>query len=200
MRSTMKAGALGLAAASALVLPGMAGAGGGGHCQAQELTTSKGTTSAIELGCYSPTVLYVGAGGEVTWTNRDAVPHTVTGLFGSWGNYEQFGLNESMAFTFDEAGVFPYFCVVHPTMQGVVVVGAEGVGAVAPPQEVATTIESTLAAAAAVSSAGGATLETPASSAAANGASASSTIAAGVGGIVLGALGMGWAPRLLRRR
>ena len=197
MRRTLKTAGLGLAAASTLALPGMAGAGGGGHCQNQEFTTSKGTTSAIELGCYSPTILYAQAGDEVTWTNRDAVPHTVTGLFGSWGNYEQFGLNESMTFTFGEAGVFPYFCVVHPTMQGVVVVGD---GAAVESQEVATTIESTPAPAAAVSSAGGGTLEAPVASAATSNAGVPSTIAAGVGGIVLGALGMGWAPRLLRRR
>jgi len=196
----MKAAAVGLVAAGTLALPGVVAAGGGAHCQNQEITTSKGTTSAIELGCYAPTVLYVGMGGEVTWTNRDAVPHTVTGLFGSWGNYEQFGLDEAMTFTFDEAGVFPYFCVVHPSMQGVVVVGIEDVGAATPSQEVAATIEPTPAAASAVSNAGNATLGAPDTSAARNGASAPTTMAAGVGGIVIGALGMGWAPRLLRRR
>ncbi len=85
MRRTVKAAALGLVAVGTLALPGVVAAGGGGHCQSQELTTGGGSTSTIERGCYSPTVLHVGVGGEVTWTNRDAVPHTVTGLFGSWG-------------------------------------------------------------------------------------------------------------------
>ncbi len=101
-----------------------------------------------------------------------------------------------MTFTFDEAGVFPYFCVVHPTMQGVVVVEDEATAE----QTAPTAIESTRASAPAVSRAGGATLEAPATTADAGNAGAPTAIAAGVGGTVLGVLGAGWGPSLMRRR
>lgn len=196
MRSTIKAAALGLATAGALALPDAVSAGGGGHCQSQEVTTGSGIALEIERACYSPTVLYVGLGDAVTWSNRDAVPHTVTGVFGSWGNYEQFGLDESMTFTFDEAGVLPYFCVVHPTMQGVVVVG-DGAATASP--NVATTIDPPPGAAV-VSNADAPGIEATAdTSTVASNASAPLAAAAGVGGLTFGAIGASWAPRLRRR-
>jgi hypothetical protein len=85
----------------------------------------------IRGNCYTPTVLHAQPGSSVTWTSRDQVPHTVTGLLNSWGNTEQFAAGQSVSFRFDAAGTFPYFCVVHPSMQGVVVVG-DGVGSTQP--------------------------------------------------------------------
>ena len=68
----------------------------------------------------------VPVGTTVTWTNGDSTRHTVTsgaddsadGTFDS-GDIEA---GETFSHTFDEAGEFAYFCDIHPTMTGVVVV------------------------------------------------------------------------------
>jgi plastocyanin len=53
--------------------------------------------------------------------NQDGVDHTVTstgGLFDS-GNLES---GDDFEYRFDTAGTFPYFCTLHPSMTGEVVV------------------------------------------------------------------------------
>ncbi|MGH2445719.1 MAG: cupredoxin domain-containing protein [Candidatus Limnocylindria bacterium] len=71
--------------------------------------------------------LTVSAGTEVTFTNLDPAPHTVTAgtdaepmtdLFDS-GLLEQ---GESFTFVFDEPGTYVYFCDRHPPMEGMVTV------------------------------------------------------------------------------
>jgi hypothetical protein len=60
----------------------------------------------------------------VTWTNRDKVEHTVTGVGREWGDYEPMMEGGTANNRFDKAGVYPYFCVFHPGMVGAVVVDA----------------------------------------------------------------------------
>jgi plastocyanin len=105
---------------------------GGGGCHAKTISTAAGVAAEIRGNCYTPTVLHIAPGSSVTWTSRDQVPHTVTGLFNSWGSVEQFTSGQSVNFRFDAAGTFPYLCVVHPSMQGVVVVG-DGVASTTQP-------------------------------------------------------------------
>ena len=100
---------------------------GGGLCHAnaatKTITTGTGLASEVRGLCYAPTVLYVEPGQTVEWTNRDPVSHTVTGVANAWGSTQQFALGQSVSFRFDAAGTYPYFCLVHPMMQAVVVVG-----------------------------------------------------------------------------
>lgn len=70
---------------------------------------------------FDPTTLTVPAGSTVTWSNDDVTPHTVTsadGLFDS-GIFDP---GASFSWTFTEPGSFAYGCLLHPTMQGSVVV------------------------------------------------------------------------------
>jgi len=71
---------------------------------------------------FSPATLTVSVGTTVTWTNKDAVAHTVTsntaGLFNS-GNMNTNGTFSYMIMT---AGTFSYFCAIHPTMTAKVIV------------------------------------------------------------------------------
>lgn len=90
-----------------------------------DATESKSTTLPIE-GCrFSPTVLYVDPGAQVTWMNEDLAPHTVTGF--SFGSGAELLRGDTVAYRFDEEGVYPYSCTLHPGMNGAIVVG-DGVG------------------------------------------------------------------------
>ena len=77
--------------------------------------------------CYEPTSLTVEAGTEVVWNNDDSGAHTVTSgtpESGSDGSFDSGLLTASGSFNvvFDTPGQFPYFCMVHPWMQGLVTV------------------------------------------------------------------------------
>jgi len=87
--------------------------------------------------CFIPATVTIDVGGEVTWTNDDASPHTVTagdlnvdantvGLNLPNG-FDSGMLMKGQTFThkFEVDGEFPYFCMVHPWMTGMVVVEGE---------------------------------------------------------------------------
>ncbi len=72
---------------------------------------------------FSPAEITIKAGSKLTWTNRDDIPHAVASaasppVFRS----KALDTDDSYAFVFDRPGRFPYFCSLHPHMQGVVVV------------------------------------------------------------------------------
>ena len=78
--------------------------------------------------CFLPYEETVAKGATVTWSNDDSAAHTVTsgtptggpdGLFDS----SIFMAGNSFEFTFDDAGTYDYFCMVHPWMVGIVNVG-----------------------------------------------------------------------------
>ncbi len=80
--------------------------------------------------CWDPPVVNVNIGDTVTWSNDDTAAHTVTS--GTPGDSESVGaifdsglfmIDAVWSNTFDEAGTFDYFCMVHPWMAGVVIVG-----------------------------------------------------------------------------
>ncbi|MBI3659019.1 CHRD domain-containing protein [Candidatus Acetothermia bacterium] len=70
---------------------------------------------------FNPPELTVSVGTKVTWTNLDSTTHTVTsrsGLFDT-GNL---GRSQQGFFTFDKAGSYDYFCKIHPSMEGKIIV------------------------------------------------------------------------------
>ena len=74
---------------------------------------------------FIPARIEVASGSTVTWTNRDAVDHTVTaGSPGhpSSGFDHPLGKTATVVVTFDRAGTFPYFCSIHTSMRGQIVV------------------------------------------------------------------------------
>jgi predicted secreted protein with PEFG-CTERM motif len=73
----------------------------------------------------------VDVGGEVTWSNDDTAAHTVTAGSAADGPSGEFDSSLFMAGTtfshmFESAGEFPYFCMVHPWMAGIVTVQEAG--------------------------------------------------------------------------
>jgi plastocyanin len=83
---------------------------------------------------FSPNPINVKVGDTVTWTNSDNMEHTVTSGTGprdrSMGKQFDSGLSGPTVLTagktfnhqFTNAGEFPYFCEIHPTLVGKVVV------------------------------------------------------------------------------
>jgi predicted secreted protein with PEFG-CTERM motif len=79
--------------------------------------------------CYIPYEVTIDVGGEITWSNVDTAAHTVTsgsaadgpdGLFDS--SLFMAGATYSVKFDDYAPGNYNYFCMVHPWMEGIVVV------------------------------------------------------------------------------
>jgi len=70
---------------------------------------------------YSVNVLRIKPGTTVTWTNEDAMLHTVTAADGSFdsGFLEE---GDTWSYTFEDIGEFEYFCLPHPWMKAKVIV------------------------------------------------------------------------------
>ena len=74
---------------------------------------------------FDPTQLSVDRGTAVTWTNTDMITHTVTsGAPGSpTGKFDkQVEAGGTFTFTFADAGTYEFFCNIHRSMNGTVVV------------------------------------------------------------------------------
>jgi len=80
--------------------------------------------------CFNPAEVTVDVGGEVTWSNDDNAAHTVTSgdlsadpdNVGTVFDSGLFMAGATFSHTFDAAGEYPYFCMVHPWMVGKVIV------------------------------------------------------------------------------
>ena len=75
---------------------------------------------------FQPKAIEVKAGTTVTWTNRDAIEHSVTaGAPGApSGDFDSgfFTQGRSFSVTFDKPGAYTYFCARHNSMRGTVTV------------------------------------------------------------------------------
>ena len=69
----------------------------------------------------TPPELTVPAGTPVTWVNHDDVPHTVTADDRTFTS-RALDTDARYSRTFAAPGTYPYFCAVHPHMNGRVVV------------------------------------------------------------------------------
>lgn len=80
--------------------------------------------------CYVPSNILIEKGDKVIWINGDYAPHTVTSgnlWSGKNGFFESKILNhlDEFEFIFSDfkPGIYPYYCIIHPWMRGVVTVG-----------------------------------------------------------------------------
>ncbi len=82
-------------------------------------------TVEIERSRFDTTELHVVPGTAVEFVNRDAFAHTVTSRPDAPEAFDSGLLGEDDVFRviFDEPGEYAYFCEIHPTMRGVVIVG-----------------------------------------------------------------------------
>jgi hypothetical protein len=88
--------------------------------------TSTGSGNDVKLlpCAFEPTVTTVAVGSAVTFFNGPDFTHLITGAGQEWGSPEvELQQGESISYTFDKAGIYPYACVLHPGMSGAIVVG-----------------------------------------------------------------------------
>ncbi len=77
--------------------------------------------------CYSPADVTINAGDTVHWMNVDSSAHTVTAGTSADVQIEVFDSSLIMAdgtwsHEFNDAGIYDYFCMIHPWMTGTVTV------------------------------------------------------------------------------
>ncbi len=70
---------------------------------------------------YAPRSIEILVGARVTWTNEDAVPHSATDRARRWDT-GVLSKGAAGSTTFGEPGSFAYYCTVHPSMTGAVIV------------------------------------------------------------------------------
>lgn len=132
-----------LAVAALLTTAACASDDGGAATAAGAATTApqpaEGMKVAVKNIAFKPAEVRVLRSTEVTWTNSDAgVVHTVTS--GTAGTNAVPGVSDgeaskadgtfngelpeggSFSYTFNETGTFDYYCEIHPSMRGTVVV------------------------------------------------------------------------------
>lgn len=117
--------ATGLMVGLAVVLWPSAATAGGGGCHG-DLTQGRGDTVVISKACFRPSILRTDPGTEVAFVNRDPIPHNVVAP--RWGHYDNLGEGEGFTARFEDEGIYPFACTLHPGMTGAVVVG-DGTGA-----------------------------------------------------------------------
>ena len=76
---------------------------------------------------YEPDLLEVPQGYGVLWTNEDTVAHTVSSMADAGATFDSGLVAEGETYLLDTAtlavGEYEYFCIVHPWMQSLLVVG-----------------------------------------------------------------------------
>ena len=101
----------------------------GGGCHAGLERDAAETSIRLIRNCFDPLLARVPTGATVTFLNGDQQTHSVTGASNTWGTYEPIAQGERAVYLFTKAGVFPYFCIIHPGMIGAVIVGDGSPGA-----------------------------------------------------------------------
>jgi plastocyanin len=94
--------------------------GGGASPRSNNDQTAMSDVSIVDF-AFQPMAIFVGVGETVEWTNTGNADHTVdsdTEIFES-GTIDP---GETYSYTFDDPGIFPYHCDIHPHMRGMVVV------------------------------------------------------------------------------
>jgi len=88
------------------------------------------STPGCEPDCFIPATVTIGVGGMVTFANNDAAAHTSTAgspADGPSGAWDSSLVMSGQSYTTGalDAGEYPYFCMVHPWMVGMVIVEEE---------------------------------------------------------------------------
>lgn len=115
-----------IAVSMLIIVAGMAVAGCTSEPMGEDMTDSMATVgtngdNTVEMKDFKfvPETITVSKGDTVTWTNRDTARHDVT--FNGESS-PLLGPDEKYSRTLDTAGTYDYYCSVHPSMRGKVIV------------------------------------------------------------------------------
>ncbi len=84
--------------------------------------TPKTYSVGIENFAFSPKEIRIKKGDTITWTNEDSAPHTVTSDTGDELDSQRLNTGQTYTHKFNEKGTFSYYCAIHPSMKGKVIV------------------------------------------------------------------------------
>ena len=76
---------------------------------------------SIDNFMFTPMELTIAPGAQVTWVNKDDVPHTIVSVDHKFKS-QALDTDEKFSFTFRDPGTYEYFCSVHPKMTGKIIV------------------------------------------------------------------------------
>jgi plastocyanin len=98
---------------------------GSGSAMGKIASTGVSTDSATEVKidnfAFTPGEVTVKAGTQVSWINRDDIPHTVDSTQGKFKS-AALDTDDKFQFLFTEPGEYPFYCRMHPRMTGKIIV------------------------------------------------------------------------------
>jgi len=86
-----------------------------------DASASSVTEVKIDNFAFTPGVVTVKAGTQVTWINHDDIPHTVDSTQGKFKS-AALDTDDKFQFRFTEPGEYPFYCRMHPKMTGKIIV------------------------------------------------------------------------------
>jgi len=107
--------------AAAILLIAVALAAPRGVFAASSEAGVSGVEITIDNFSFTPATVTVKRGTQITWQNRDDIPHTVVSndyVFRS----KTLDTDDKFSFTPTKPGTYAYFCSIHPKMTGKIVV------------------------------------------------------------------------------
>ncbi len=81
-----------------------------------------GQNVAIKDYAFTPSQLIIKAGQSVTWTNNGQASHTITSNNGNELSSSVISPGQTYAHTFNTPGTYNYYCSIHPSMVGQIIV------------------------------------------------------------------------------
>ena len=108
---------LGIASGSSALSPA------GGSAAVQTVSTGMPGASEVKIDnfVFNPAIVTVKAGTQVTWINKDDIPHTVDSTDGKFKS-NALDTDDKFQFSFNTPGEYPFFCRMHPKMTGKIIV------------------------------------------------------------------------------
>lgn len=98
---------------------------GGGSGTAYAASAGAPTGPEVEVKIdnfvFSPGVVTVKAGTQVTWINKDDIPHTVDSTQAKFKS-AALDTDDKFQFRFTEPGEYTFYCRLHPKMTGKIIV------------------------------------------------------------------------------
>jgi plastocyanin len=98
----------------------------GNHSSISEPVSAGASTDSVsevkvDNFAFNPGAVTVKVGTQVTWINRDDIPHTVDSTEGKFKS-AALDTDDKFQFRFTEPGEYPYYCRMHPKMTGKIIV------------------------------------------------------------------------------